>query len=345
MPIKIVDTNSTQLKACHCRVGGAIASIALLCCGYAQAQTPAAGAGQGWPAKPIRVLVGAPPGGTSDILVRLIGAKLTEVWGQPVISDARPGANGNIAVEILVRAASDGYTLVLMDLGNLAISPSMYLKLPFDIIRDLTPVTTVTFSPYLLTAHPSLPVKTVAELISLAKKNPGKLNVPVGLGSTLHLSTLAMQQRVGTKWVYVPTKGGQSSVLSVMTGDGDFLMMGVLQTWVHVKSGKLKLIAVSSEQREPMFPHVPTVAETPGLEGYSAGSWQGIIGPAKLPAEIVTKLFNEVKRIIALPDVGEKLVAQGSRPQAKTPQEMAQWLASEKEKWAKVVKESGYKVE
>src|SRR4029079_3288505 len=136
-----------------------------------------------------------------------------------------------------------------MDIGNLSISPSLY-KLSFDIIRDIAPITTVTFSPYLLTTHPSGRVKTVADLIALAKKNPGKLNVPVGLGSAIHLATLEMQQRVGAKLVYVPTKGGQSSVVSVMTGDGDFLMMGVVQTWVHVKSGKLKLIAVSSEQRE-----------------------------------------------------------------------------------------------
>jgi tripartite-type tricarboxylate transporter receptor subunit TctC len=328
------------------RYATGVVVIAALCgWNYAQAQAPSASSAQAWPAKPIRVLVGAPPGGTSDILVRLIGAKLTETWGQQVISDSRPGANGNIAVEMLTRAAPDGYTLMLMDLGNLAISPSMYLKLPFDIIRDIAPIIPVTFSPYLLTTHPSLPVKNVAELIALAKKHPGKLNVPVGLGSTIHLSTLAMQQRLGTKWVYVPTKGGQSSVLSVMTGDGDFLMMGVVQTWVHVKSGKLKLLAVSSEQRDTMFPQVPTVAETPGLEGYSAGSWQGIIAPAKLPADIVNRVYNEVKRVIALPDVSEKLTAQGSRPQTKTPQEMGQWLASEKERWAKVVKESGYKVE
>jgi tripartite-type tricarboxylate transporter receptor subunit TctC len=298
-----------------------------------------------WPAKSIRVLVGAPPGGTSDILTRLIGAKLTETWGQQVISDPRPGANGNIAVDMMVRSPPDGYTLMLMDIGNLSISPSLYTKLPFDVIRDITPVTTVTFSPYLLTTHPSVPVKSVSDLIALAKANPGKLNVPVGLGSAIHLSTLAMQQRVGTNWTYIPTKGGQSSVLSVMTGDGDFLFMGVLQTWVHVKSGKLKLIAVSSEAREPTFPQVPTVGETPGLSGFSAGSWQGILGPAKLPADIVNKLHNEVRRIIALPDINEKMTSQGSRPQAKTPQEMGQWIATEKEKWLKVVKESGLKLE
>jgi len=307
--------------------------------GIVHAQAP------NWPTKPIRVLVGAPPGGTSDILVRLVGAKLNETWGQPIISEPRPGANGNIAVELMVRSAADGYTFMLMDLGNLVISPSMYTKLSFDIIRDIVPITTVTFSPYLLTTHPSIPVKNVPELIALAKKNPGKLNVPVGLGSTIHLSTLAMQQRLGTKWTYIPTKGGQSSVQSVMTGDGDFLMMGVVQTWVHVKSGRLKLLAVSSEQRDPNFPNVPTVAETPGLEGYSAGSWQGIIAPAKVAPEIINKTYNEVRRIIALPDVSERLVALGSRPQSKPPQELATWMASEKDRWAKVVKESGYKVE
>ena len=297
-----------------------------------------------YPAKPIRVVVPYPAGGTSDILTRMVGAKLTEAWGQQVISDSRPGANGNIGVEIVVRSPPDGYTLTLMDIGNLTVSPSMY-KLPFDIIRDLTPVISVTFSPYLLCVHPSVPVKSVPELIALAKKSPGKLNAPVGLGSNIHMSTLAMQQRVGTKWTYIPTKGGQSSVMSVMTGDGDFLMMGVIQTWVHVKTGKLKLIAVSSETRESQFPNVPTIAETPGLEGFSAGSWQGILGPAKMPADIVNKLYNEVKRVIALPDVGDRLVGLGSRPQAKTPQELGAWLASEKDKWAKVVKQSGYKIE
>lgn len=336
---------STKTAACERRGRVAALAVALLWCSLAQAQAPGAGPAQAWPAKPIRMLVGAPPGGTSDILVRLVGAKLTETWGQQVMSDPRPGANGNIAVEMMVRAAPDGHTLMLMDIGNLSISPSMYTKLPFDIIRDITPITTVTFSPYLLTTHPSLPVKTVAELIALARKNPGKLNVPVGLGSTIHLSTLAMQQRAGANWVYIPTKGGQSSVLSVMTGDSDFLFMGVIQTWVHVKSGKLKLIAVSSEQRDPNFPNVPTVAETPGLEGYSAGSLQGILGPAKLSADIVNKLYNEVRRVIALPDVAERLTSLGSRPQAKSPQEMAKWLASEKDNWAKVVKQSGYKVE
>ena len=298
-----------------------------------------------YPTKPIRMIVPFPAGGTSDILTRLIGAKLSEAWGQQIIADNRTGANGNIGVEIVVRSPPDGYTMVLMDIGNLSISPSMYLKLPFDIIRDLAPVTTVTYSPYLLTLHPSVPAKNVAELIALAKASPGRLNFPVGLGSNIHLSGLALQQRTGAKWTYIPTKGGMSSILSVMTGESDFLFMGVIQTWPHVKSGRLKLIAISSEERDPLFPEVPTVAESPGLEGYSVGSWQGILGPARMPAEIVNKTYNEVKRIIALPEIREKLTSQGSRPQAKTPQDMGNWLASEKERWAKAVKESGFKIE
>ncbi len=333
------------LRVNSCAAKIVIAAITATGVLSAHAQTAATGSAQAWPVKPIRVIVTAPAGGTSDILTRLVGQKLTEAWGQQIIADIRPGANGNIGVEIVVRSAPDGYTMVLMDIGNLSISPSMYTRLPFDIIRDLTPITTVTFSPYLLTTHPSVPVKSVADLIALAKANPGKLNFPVGLGSTIHLSGLALQQRVGASWTYIPTKGGQSSVMSVMTGDSDFLMMGVIQTWVHVKSGKLKLIAVSSEVREPMFPQVPTVAETPGLAGYSAGSWQGILGPARMPADLVNKTYNEVKRIIALPEINDKLTSQGSRPHAKTPQELGKWLAAEKEKWAKVVKASGYKIE
>ena len=170
----------------------------------------------------------------------MIGQKLTEAWGQQIIVDSRPGANGNIGVDILARSAPDGYTLCLMDVGNLSISPSMYSKLPFDIIRDLAPITMVSYSPHLVTVHPSVPVKSVQELIALAKKNPGKLNVPVGLGSSVHLAGLLLQQRTGAKWVYVPTKGGQSSILTVATGEGDLLFMGMLQTLPHVKAGRLK---------------------------------------------------------------------------------------------------------
>jgi len=319
-----------------------VASTAVL---PVHAQTASTSATPPWPAKSIRMIIPVPPGGTSDILARMIGQKLTEVWGQQIIVDSRPGANGNIGVDILARSPPDGYTLCLMDVGNLSISPSMYSKLPFDILRDLAPITLVSYSPHLVTVHPSVPVKNVQEVIALAKKNPGKLNFPVGLGSSVHLAGLLLQQRTGAQWVYVPTKGGQSSILTVATGEGDLLFMGMLQTLPHVKAGRLKVIAVSSEKRDPALPNVPTVAETPGLDGFFTGSWQGIIGPAKLSAEIANKTSAEVRRILALPDIKEKLSTQGTLPLPSTPQEMGKWLATEKDRWAKVVKDSGFKIE
>ncbi len=313
--------------------------------GALTATFPLTALAQAWPTKPIRMLIPYPAGGTSDILARMIGPKLTEAWGPQIIVDNRVGANGNIAMDITARAPADGYTLVLNDLGNLAISPSMYSKLPFDIIRDLTPVAMVSYSAHLLTVHPSVPVKTVKELIALAKANPGKLNMPVGLGAAVHLAGLSLEQRTGAKWVYVPTKGGQASIMTVATGEGDLLFMGMLQTLPHVKSGRLKLIAVSSEKRDPNLPNVPTVAETPGLEGFVTGSYQGIVGPAKLPVDVVTKMNTEVNRIIGTADFKEKLASHGTIPLPMSPQEMGKWLAAEKDRWAKVVKTSGFTIE
>jgi len=300
---------------------------------------------QTWPAKPMRMLIPFPPGGTSDILARMIGPKLTEAWGPQVLVDNRVGAGGNIAMELTARAPADGYTMVLTDLGNLAITPSVYTKLPFDIIRDLTPVSMVSYSPHLLTVHPSVPVKTVKELIALARANPGKLNVPVGLGSAPHLAGLALEQRIGAKWVYVPTKGGQASVMTLATGEGDLMFMGMLQTMPHVNAGRLKLIAVSSEKREATLPNTPTVGETPGLQGFVTGSYQGIMGPGKLSPEVVNKMNAEVRRILALPDIKEKLASQGTTPLYMSPPDMGKWIASEKDRWASVIKISGFKIE
>ena len=300
---------------------------------------------QSWPTKPIRMLIPYPAGGTSDILARMIGPKLTEVWGPQVLVDNRVGANGNIAMDITARAPADGYTMALNDLGNFAISPSMYSKLPFDIIRDFTPIAMISYSAHLLTVHPSVPVKTVAELITLAKNSPGKLNMPVGLGAAVHLAGLSLEQRSGAKWTYVPTKGGQASIMTVATGEGDLLFMGMLQTLPHVKSGRLKLIAVSSEKRDPNLPNVPTVSETPGLAGFVTGSYQGIIGPAKVSPEIVSKSNAEINRVLGLPDIKEKLAAYGTVPLPMSPQELGKWLVAEKDSWAKVVKTSGFKID
>ena len=300
-------------------------------------------AAQNYPTKPIRVIVPYPPGGTSDILTRLVGAKLTEAWGQQILADNRTGAGGNIGAELMVRAAPDGYTLMLTDIGNLVTSTILYAKLPFDLLRDFAPVVTVSYSPHLLAVHPSVPVKTVKELVALAKSKPGKLNYAAGLGGTPHLAGLMFAQRTGINWVYIPTKGGAATSYAVATGDADVLFLGILQTLTHISSGKLKLIASSSAQRLSNLPDTPTVAES--LPGFVTGSWQGILAPARTPPDVIAKLNNEVARILKLNDVKEVLTSQGTTPLATDPQETGRWLTEEKERWTKVVKESGFKLE
>ena len=312
----------------------------------AHAQTASTGSGQAWPAKPVRMVVPFPAGGTSDILARMIGPRLTEVWGPQIIVDNRPGANGNIGGEMVARAAPDGYTMILMDVGNLAISPSVFAKMPFDILKDFAPVTMVSYSPHLLSTHPSLPVRSVKELITFTRARPGKLNVPVGLGGAPQFAAMSFATRTGLDWVYLPTKGGgAASVMAVAVGEGDVLFLGMLQSLPHVKNGKLRMLAVSSAQRDPAVPETPTIAETPGLEGFVTGSWQGILAPANTPPDIVNKMNAEVARILKLPDLREKLASQGTMPMTSTPQEMGQWLAAEKERWAKLVKQTGFKLE
>jgi tripartite-type tricarboxylate transporter receptor subunit TctC len=302
-------------------------------------------AAQSFPVKPIRIIVPFPAGGTSDILTRLIGAKLTEAWGQQVLPDNRPGANGNIGADFVARAAPDGYTLVLMDVGNLAISPSVFAKMPFDIIRDFAPITVVSYSPHILATHPSMPVKTVKEIITLAKARPGKLNYATGLGGAPHMAGLMFAYRTGIDWAYIPTKGGFANILITTTGEADLLFNGMLATLPHTKSGRLRLIAVSSDKRFPSLPDTPVVAETPGLEGFVTGSWQGVLAPAKTPPELVARLQVEIARIIHTPDMKEKLSTQGAGPIGSSPADMAKWLAAEKDRWAKLIKATGFKLE
>jgi tripartite-type tricarboxylate transporter receptor subunit TctC len=300
---------------------------------------------QNYPIRPVRMIVPYPAGGTSDILARLIGAKLTETWGQQILVDNRTGAGGNIGAEITARAAPDGYTLMLTDIGNLTIFPSIYAKLPYDLMKDFAPVTTVSYSSHLLGVHPSVPARTVKELIALAKANPDRLNYPTALGGAPHLAGLMLQQRTGIKWTYIPTKGGAASTQVISTGEADVLFLGMLQLLPHVKNGRVRAVAVSSAKRDPALPDVPAVAETPGLEGFVTGSFQGILAPARTSPEIVAKIQTDVARALALPDVREKLLSQGTGPVANSPQETASWLAAEKDRWAKVIKATGFKLE
>ena len=317
--------------------GGLFAVIAAAAIAPAQAQS--------YPSKPIRVIVPYPAGGTSDILARSIGQKLSESWGQPVVVENKPGANGNVGADMVAKAPPDGYTLLLADIGALAISPSVYPTLPFDPTKDFAPVTMVAYSPHILVVHPSIAAGSVNELIALAKAAPGKLNFAIsGLGGAPHLAGVDFALRSGIDWVYVPYKGGSQAIADVAGGQADITMNGMLATYPLVQGGKLKLLAVSSAKRMSAIPDVPTIAES-GLSGFESGSWQGIVAPAGTPRDVVAKLNAEVGRIVNTPEMRSNLGKQGADVRTNTPDEFTAFIRNEKTKWAKVVKDANVKID
>lgn len=298
-----------------------------------QAQTPAA-----YPAKPIKIVVPFPAGGTSDVLARLIGQKMTEAWGQPVLIDNKPGSSGNLGADLVAKATPDGYTLALMDVGNLVISPALF-KLPFNVLTDFAPVAMVAYSPHLLAVSSKVPANTPAELVAYAKAQKGKLNyaVAAGMGSASHLAGVTYAQRSGIDWGYVPYKGGAQAITDLIGGQVDVMFNGMVATYPHVKAGKIKLIAISSAKRNGQMPDVPTVAES--LPGFLTGSFQGLLAPAGTPKAVVDKLFAEVQRITALPEIKERLNTLGAEPSAMTPEQFGSWLKNEIPAMAKIVKD------
>src|SRR4051812_33119360 len=235
--------------------------------------------GQAYPTKPIRIVVPFAAGGTSDILARAIGPKLTEAWGQPIVVENKTGANGNVGAEFVVRSTPDGYTMLLSDVGAIAINPSVYPNMPFDPVKDFAPVIMVSYSPHVLAVHPSVPATNVKELVAYAKANPGKLNFAnSGTGGAPHLAGVEFAQRTGIQWAYIPYKGGSQAVTDVIAGQSNVLFNGMLATYPAVKGGRLRGIAVSSAQRVPSAPELPTVAEV--LPGFVTGSYQGVLAAA-----------------------------------------------------------------
>jgi tripartite-type tricarboxylate transporter receptor subunit TctC len=297
---------------------------------------------QSYPAKPIRIVVPFPPGGTSDILARLIGPKLTEKWGQSVIVESRPGANGAIGHEVVAKSAPDGYSLVLSDVGPLVIVPVLYPKTPYG-PQDFAPVTIISYSPHLLCVHPAVPVSTVPQLIALAKKRPGALNYASSAAGAPYLAGLQFAHRTGIKWEYITGRGGAQSIMDVMTGQADVLFNGMLATLPPVKSGKLRLLAVTGEKRHPSLPDTPAVAEF--QPGFLTGSWQGIFAPAKTPPEIVAALNAELARVLFTPDMKERLQAQGADPIGTPAAESTKFLRDELGRFHRLVKETGYKAQ
>jgi tripartite-type tricarboxylate transporter receptor subunit TctC len=302
----------------------------------------AAGAhAQTYPSKAIRMVVPFPPGGTTDILARTIGQRMTEDWGQPVVIDNRPGAGGNIGTDLAAKAAPDGYTLLMGTISTHAINASLYKKLPFDPVRDFSPVSRVGTLPNILVVHPSVPVKSVKELIELAKSKPGDLNfASSGVGTSLHLSGELFNSMAGVKLVHIPYKGSSPALADLLGGQVKIMFDNVPSALPHVKAGKLKPLAVTSAKRTAVLPDVPTVSES-GLPGFEVTSWFAIFAPAKTPKDIVAKLNGEVVKILKAGDVKEKLAQLGVDAAPTTPEELAAFAKAETEKWAKVVKATG----
>jgi tripartite-type tricarboxylate transporter receptor subunit TctC len=298
---------------------------------------------QTYPSKPIRVIVPYAAGGTSDILARQIGPKLSDAWGQPVVVENKPGANGNVGADFVAKSAPDGYTLLLTDLGGLVISASVYPQLPFNPAKDFTPVIMVSYSPHVLAVHPSVPVKDVRELIAMAKAQPGKLNFAIsGIGGAPHLAGIEFAQRTGVQWTYIPYKGGSDAVAAVAGGQADVLFNGMLATWPTVQGSRMKALAISSAQRVPSAPDTPTVAEQ-GLPGFETGSFQGVVGPTGIARDTVTKLNAELVRVLNSAEMKERFAKQGTEVRTGPPESLGEWLRTEQARWARVVKESGAK--
>jgi len=308
-------------------------ALASCCLTLVHAQTTSS-----YPNKPIKIIVPFPAGGTSDVLARMVGQKWTEAWGQPVVIENRPGSNGNLVADVLAKSAPDGYTLILMDVGNLVISPALY-KLPFNVLTDFAPVAMVGYSPHLLVVSSQIPANTTAELVAYAKSKKGALNfaAAAGMGSAPHLAGVVFAKRSGFDWGYVPYKGGAQAITDLIGGQVDVTFNGMVATYPHVKSGKIKLIAVSSAKRNAQLGDVPTVGET--LTGFLTGSWQGLLAPAGTPKSIIDKLNAELLKITAMSDIKERLNTLGAEPSNMSSEQFGQWLKEEIPAMAKIVRE------
>lgn len=310
------------------------------CAAGASAQSPVAN----YPAKTVRIIVPHAAGGGSDTVARLLAAELTSAWGQQVIVDGRVGAGGMIGSEFVARAAPDGYTLLVNEVGGMLIRLAMHAKLPFDPLKDLQAVGMVAYGANVLVTHPSIPVRSVKELVGLAKMRPGQLNFAVpGVGSVAHLAGVELAQLAGVNWTYIPYKGGGPAIVDVMAGQADFGMNGMLAAFPHWKSGRLRVLAVASRARHPAAPELPTLAETVG--GSPSGSWQGVLAPAGVAREIVSKWNGEIARINGTPQMRDKLAALGAVPETMSVDQMQGFLARERTRWARMVESAKIKPE
>jgi tripartite-type tricarboxylate transporter receptor subunit TctC len=294
-----------------------------------------------YPAKPIRMIVTAAAGSGPDITARIVGQRLTAALGQSVVIENRPGAGGSIAAELAAKAPPDGYTLVMASAGSHAVSPALYPKLSWDPVRDFVPITIVAVAPNILIVHPSLPVKSVRELIALAKARPGELSFGSGgSGSTAHLSGELFRTMANIKIVHIPFKGAPSAALGVIGGQVEMALLNLPPTLPQVKSGRLKGLAVTTAKRTSAIPELPTIAEA-GVPGYEASTWYGVMAPAGTPGEITTRLYAAILADLRTEDTRARIAADGGEVVGSTPEEFAATLKRDLAKWTRVVKESG----
>jgi tripartite-type tricarboxylate transporter receptor subunit TctC len=300
---------------------------------------------QPYPAKPIRLVVTSPPGGSQDFLARLLGQALTPALGQQVLVDNRIGASGVIGVDFVAKASPDGHTLLLGGAGTVVIVPVLKTKVPFDTLRDFAPITMVASGPFALVVHPSVPAKSLKEFIAIAKAQPGSLNYgSSGAGASPHLAAELLKSMTGINLVHIPYKGVGPALTDVIGGQIDAMFADVHLVLAHAKAGKLRVLAVTSPQRSRAMPEAPTVSEA-GVPGYSAGTWFGVLAPAGTSPEIVGRLNNEIGRILAQPSLRERLSTQGIEPGGSTPEQFGAHLRSEFEKWRKVARTANIRLE
>ena len=307
--------------------------------GATEAQSIAAAAG--FPARPIRFIVPNAAGGSTDLVARTVAQKVGESLGQQIVVDNRPGSGGIVGTELVAKATGDGYTLLMGTIGNLAISPHLYRKLAYDPLRDFSPITQLASAAYMLVIHPSVPAKTVAELVALAKARPAQLNyASAGSGTGSHLSAELFRSVAGITLVHVPYKGGTPAITDVIAGQVQIMLNGIPSSVPHLKTGRIRALAVTTATRSPAAPELPTMAES-GYPGAVSTSWTGVLAPSGTPANVIARLNAEFVRALRTPEVSARLSADGAVPVGSSSGEFAAYLRSELVKWGKVVKASG----
>jgi tripartite-type tricarboxylate transporter receptor subunit TctC len=300
---------------------------------------------QTYPIKAVRLIVPFPPGGSLDIAGRLIAQKLTEMWGQTVVVENKPGAGGNIGADFVAKSPPDGYTILLGALSTHAVNPSLYKSMPYDAAKDFAPITLIAVTPNVLVVNASSPVNNAKEFIAYAKANPGKLAFGSGSnGSAGHLAGELFKVETGTDAVHVPFKGGAPATQALLAGDTQFMFDNLANAMAQVKAGRLKALAVTTAERSKLVPELPTMAEA-GLPGFDIATWYGLFAPAGTPAPIIAKWNADVTRILNSPDIRARLVADGADPSPNTPEQFAQMIARELTKYARIVKVSGAKID